>query len=434
MSRRQRNYERNRDDRKLIENDREYSDLIHLNVRSFPEEDTSPSPRSRLGHNLLRWTGLDENKIPIDTLKNIYEKIDGDVIKALRDINPLFLKLHMDEVSEKVRYNHCSPKEAPMSLFNWKLDTVGWEKYRSSEIPWSRHLHWGQMKLLLVEIKFLIHVMRMKKTSEHVMVVYAGAAQGHHIECLSSLFPEVYFHLYDKGPWAVKESNRVKIFNEYVNEGILRQRYSSTEYYMVLISDIRVSKDEKQIQMDMQEQLQWWKIGIWEWSMFKFRLPYIKGPEDENTTTVYPDGEIWIQPFPPKSSAETRLIVAKGASDKIYRNYEYEGKCYYHNKYERSLKYIRDDGLEFNVYRDGFCNCYDCTWMYYCCEDYAKLRGWSIGHELIIGLMNKLISGARGDNINIKKLTTINFEGLIEILRFTEKHGRLPKTRDVDEG
>jgi hypothetical protein len=418
MSRRQRNYERNKDDRKLIEQDREYSDLIHANVKSSP--------------NLLRWSGLKEDELNINILKEIYEKLDNDIIKALADINPLFLKLHMDEVSEGVRYNHCGNVLA--DTFNWKLDGVRWEKYQNSEIPWSRHLHWGQMKLLLVEIKFLIHVMKMKKSAKHVMVVYAGAAQGHHIGCLSGLFPEVYFHLYDKGPWAVKESNRIKIFNEYVSEGILRERYADSNYYMVLISDIRVDKDEKQIQNDMGEQLKWWKIGIWEWSMFKFRLPYIKDPGDETKTTVYPEGEIWIQPFPPKSSAETRLIVAKGANDKIYSNYEYEGKCYYHNKYERSLKYARDDGLEFNVYEDGFCNCYDCTWMYYCCEEYAKWRGWKIETELVIGLMNKLISEARGANISIKKLTTINFEGLIEILRFTEKHGRLPKTRDVDEG
>lgn len=58
--------------------------------------------------------------------------------------------------------------------------------------------HWGQRKLLLVEIWFLMNYGHLSKN-----VIYAGAAPGMHIEYLSKLFQQHKFYLYDPNEFKV---------------------------------------------------------------------------------------------------------------------------------------------------------------------------------------------------------------------------------------
>lgn len=68
-------------------------------------------------------------------------------------------------------------------------------------------IHWGQRKLLMVEIWFLTKYGGLSKN-----IVYVGAAPGNHIYCLAVLFPEHNFYLYDPNEFAVKPRPKIHIF------------------------------------------------------------------------------------------------------------------------------------------------------------------------------------------------------------------------------
>ncbi len=77
-------------------------------------------------------------------------------------------------------------------------------KYRRRKGEVKSVLHWGQRKLLLSEIEFLLlHGDGVK------LVVYAGAAPGTHIAYLADLFPEHHFVLYDPAPFTVKATPQI---------------------------------------------------------------------------------------------------------------------------------------------------------------------------------------------------------------------------------
>ena len=62
-----------------------------------------------------------------------------------------------------------------------------------------KSIHWGQRKLHLSEIDFFTSN---TDKNELYTVVYAGAANGHHIPLLSKMFPNLEFHLYDPAPFS----------------------------------------------------------------------------------------------------------------------------------------------------------------------------------------------------------------------------------------
>lgn len=75
--------------------------------------------------------------------------------------------------------------------------------------------HWGQRKLLLAEVEFLT-----QHAQPGITCVYAGAAPGTHIEFLAQLFPEVQFVLVDPAPFAIKSSERVRIWQEFMTDDV----------------------------------------------------------------------------------------------------------------------------------------------------------------------------------------------------------------------
>ena len=58
------------------------------------------------------------------------------------------------------------------------------------------NVHWGQLKLLGTEILFLISVYD-ENIHNNPVVVYSGAAAGHHIEIMKKLFSKIKWILYD---------------------------------------------------------------------------------------------------------------------------------------------------------------------------------------------------------------------------------------------
>lgn len=73
-----------------------------------------------------------------------------------------------------------------------------------------KRIHLGQLKLLMLEIYFLT-----KYAKDGHKVLYIGAASGEHINLLVKFFPKLKFDLWDARKFKIKESDRVKIYNNF---------------------------------------------------------------------------------------------------------------------------------------------------------------------------------------------------------------------------
>ena len=252
-----------------------------------------------------------------------------------------------NEIKEiiKVGQNHSAIKflitDIPATL-NFKLLSKNRNLYR---------IHLGQRKLLMNEIIFLT-----KYATLSNLIVYAGAAPGIHIPFLLELFPKLKFELWDPAPFAIKENNRIKIYNDYFTNESAKKYIGQN---ILFVSDIRSGSDkmsyeefEKQVEINNNYQVDWINIIKPIMSMLKFRIPFtIK--EKYN----YFDGTIYLQPWAPIDSAETRLIT-DGKKMILYDPLEYENKLYYFNNIVREYQFINHNIQTIN----GICHCFDCSY------------------------------------------------------------------------
>jgi cap2 methyltransferase len=252
------------------------------------------------------------------------------------------------------------------------------EKYvrRRNKVKYA--LHWGQLKLMLTEIEFLLLASKEyfdNKMTNKMIMVYAGAAPGDHIDYLSELFPHVYFELYDPNKFTIKPTDKIKIHTGVV-DGFFTDKnakyWKDSTDYIIFCSDIRTNTDdgtanEDDVKNNMELQYGWWKIMNPDLSMFKFRLPWSAGE------TEYPDGDVYIQPFPGATSTETRIIIKKDAPIVSYDNKLYEELLFYHNNVVRKHKFDSIFGDKLNITDDGIDNCFDCIRFLNLCKDYVLL-------------------------------------------------------------
>ena len=264
------------------------------------------------------------------------------------------------------------------------------EKYYRRRDQFKKILHYGQLKLHLSEVELILLAykeMLEAKEKRPLVMIYAGAAGGFHIKFLSKMFPEVYFELYDPAKFAIKETDKIKIYNQlFLDKDAKKAMNNAKERfdnpYIMLVSDIRLTPaTEEQVERDMEIQLGWWKVTNPDLAMYKFRLPWRPG------TTTYPEGEIYTQAFPGATSTETRLIFKKNANLIKYDNIEYEERCFHHNVNTRLLRYDLIGKLDMK--RDGVCNCYDCAKFIYLTQEYFKWKGEPASRETILEFIKK---------------------------------------------
>jgi len=228
-------------------------------------------------------------------------------------------------------------------------------------------IHFGQLKLLLSEIRFLTEFNELGK-----VVVYAGAAPGHHIGYLAELFPEHRFELYDPCEFSksLDGHDRIAVHREYFTNSLAAELGTKwKEEGVLFISDIRTAdhrqmteeENEACIMKDNEWQKQWVQAMKPKKAMLKFRCPYpdrIAGPSQ------YLDGQIWIQSFNRRSGTETRLIPKEGDDCSYTTMREYD-----HRKYEEQLFFFNEKIRKCYVYNEhydssfGFENNWDC-WSY----------------------------------------------------------------------
>lgn len=259
-------------------------------------------------------------------------------------------------------------------------------KYRRRKNEFKSVLHWGQRKLLLVEIEFLT-----KFASDGDIVLYAGAAPGNHIPYLSNLFPTLEFALFDPNDFAIKGGDNIRICQQYFTEEIAHLFAGRDD--VLFISDIRTASPsmmglkeiEVRVENDNNAQMRWYEIINAKKTMLKFRLPWpvpfeldasgelIPSPHDSKTPNktykwvtkggekfVYLKGDIYIQPWAPQTSTETRLVIDPFDKDKgpvmtTYNNTEYEERMFYFNNV------MRPSLFPHKVKGEGLDHCYDCA-------------------------------------------------------------------------
>eukprot|EP00961_Rhodomonas_salina_P038271 514665-Rhodomonas_salina.4 len=234
-------------------------------------------------------------------------------------------------------------------------------------------IHWGQRKLFLSELEFLTTYAVPGAT-----VLYAGAAPGTHTSYLMQLFPELNFVLVDPAPFSGKLSNN--------NQCVLRHEMFTDDTAhefaglanVLFICDIRscdwtlVNPTEVQAKVmeDMLSQQRWHDIIKPIKSILKFRLPWTPGE------TEYLSGDVYLQPFGPITTTETRL-VPHGHERIMWDNKKYEQQMFYFNTVTRVARYSHS--MPVGRPSLGIDYCYDCRAEVhiieaYLCKVYPELR------------------------------------------------------------
>lgn len=222
-------------------------------------------------------------------------------------------------------------------------------------------MHWGQLKLLLTEIEFLSTVRAERGSLTNCVVVYAGAAPGHHLPILVEMFPEIdSFELYDPAAFTVPESSKIRIHQQLLELADI-DTIRSLEKTFLFVSDIRrdiqsvrltqgADAVEENIVEDMRlQEAIGRRLGA-SYMLLKFRLPYVDPrrprqlePDIEPDHLSYLAGDILLQPFASTWSTETRLLVRRAADGtyptRIYNNAVYESQCFHFNCVERRASY-----------------------------------------------------------------------------------------------
>ena len=133
---------------------------------------------------------------------------------ALRTISSVYLyTVHIEPVTGFSK--HCrQSNEKITALYIPRTIAEG-----TRRLPYRRRLeeqkttvHWGQRKLLIIELEFLLRAKTMGISSP--MVVYAGAAPGIHIPILLEIFPDFVFHLYDPAKFQIEPNDKIFLYRE----------------------------------------------------------------------------------------------------------------------------------------------------------------------------------------------------------------------------
>jgi hypothetical protein len=273
-------------------------------------------------------------------------------------------------------------------------------------------IHWGQLKLFLSTLQFLLYY---APRSEKVHIIYPGSADGTNINILTRMFPQCYWYLIDPRPHYKALYNNPKVIevrDDYFTEDTaLEYKNRLKGKFILLISDIRIEPTEESIHKTNLMQQEWIRIINPEYSQLKFR------PPRTFKKYKYLDGKIYFQIYAAQATTETRLVVKKDAKLIDYDVEDYEGKCYYHNRVTRVSNY-KHDIKHSKSYID---NCFDCVSFLLLLDKYVKkykkvfehgkIKDSSIDYliDFIISRLsnkNKLEEDTKRiiDNLNFKKI------------------------------
>jgi hypothetical protein len=316
-----------------------------------------------------------------------------------------------------IRYRVLETTEPPAKLFReWSWNsTLGRLTNYNENKGVEPNCHWGQRKLLFSEIEFLSSV---GLPLENCVVVYVGAAGGHHIPLLTHLFPKLRFLLYDPAPFVIKNGHSIRIhtgadgwFSDNTIPNVLKHPWVK-DREILFISDIRGSTTEDDVFRDMVAQQRWGVKLNAAAMLLKFRPPY-DNPENRRKTfsyeveptcrvpastlniehsILYLRGKVLIQIYGPNRTTETRLMVNRrsdGMYDMSYYDYvAYEQQLLHFNRFERQKPYIYRGSAQLSRHLAGYDMSYDSTCEYYIACLYLRYIGESETFENVIRLLH----------------------------------------------
>jgi cap2 methyltransferase len=278
------------------------------------------------------------------------------------------------------------------------------EVYRRRKDEEKTTIHWGQLKLFINEVEFF-NTFWDPKINPTPSVVYAGAAPGIHIPFLSSMFPQFTFYLYDPSPFQITPTDKIHIYNQLFTDNDAAKWIGRTDVF--LISDIRRDIDivtgkmseteiEQNVIADMLLQQNWVKMIKPQKSMLKFRPPYAY--DNTAPSFKYLNGFIFIQPFGPQTTTETRLIPYDDLDEIEWDIKKYEEQLFYHNSIVRE-KFLYKNPLtnknEPISLNQGLTNNYDSTAYILILKEYlegSELKNEEITPDMVLRLSNAVIS------------------------------------------
>jgi hypothetical protein len=316
-------------------------------------------------------------------------------------------------------------KKLPITTYD-EID--GLLKYSDSQLLPSNAYHVGQRKLILNEIQFLTTIPQ----DMSPLIVYAGAAPSNKGALLASLFPRLKFLLIDPAKFDIRPYEDVVVHHLDVADSNIVEKASAAldsanictvRTYMTgalalelgkkypgkiyFISDIRTNMIEKgpttlDILWNSAQQIQWVYLMNPVSSMLKFRVPFFNESAetlqkyyelsqtgqykeafdfaakyvDLRTFTArsfkFFDGELYLQPWAPTFSAESRLVFKGIPSIREYNIKEYEDRFFYYNNILRNYQLYKNPNADRKI---GFDYCADCALENKIWTDYCKSIG-----------------------------------------------------------
>ncbi len=318
-------------------------------------------------------------------------------------------------------------------------------KYISGlKLPKESIIHNGQRKLFLNELQFCTKYVG----NEVAFVVYAGAAPNNKGALLAELFPNIKFLFIDPNPfnlnldgyenyipkiWVEKDTEydlsiieniieniiesdiKINIINDLMTNDLAR---ALSIYPCYFISDIRTNSNDNfpdavDILFNSAQMFNWITVMKPIMSMLKFRHPFYSGSNEEFYEGIKPDyimrefelskeygidfiknyqerklefldGKIYIQPFAPISSTESRLVTdGKAIKDYGIQN-DYEDKFFYYNNIMRYHNTFNNPNANIKL---GFDHCADCALENLIWQEYISKCDKTLK---VITLVNKL--------------------------------------------
>jgi len=245
-------------------------------------------------------------------------------------------------------------------------------QYRETQQPNKKNQHLGQLKLLLADqmglVRALLHIceiaaiantantpqknlQQIKQRQRKVAVLVVGAAIGNHFVNLCRTFYFLDFFLYDPAPQnfcpdivTMSEMAKTNVFitRTYFYQSMAKEWKAGKELqhykHFIFLCDLRCGdgKNAMEIQDDMKLQHQITQELCADYSVLKFRPPfYFAHLYSTHKAVEYFDGTVFVQPFAPNNSTETRLHVTDVHSIKMYNPRKYQNQLFYHNRTTR---------------------------------------------------------------------------------------------------
>ena len=202
-------------------------------------------------------------------------------------------------------------EETDSQLYRLFKDNLPHKEYNKKAFRYLDNLHWGQRKLLLSLLEFIVNYYDYYDKTQKKYMLYLGSAPGDNINFVSNLFPDITFILYDMVEHNIEPSDNIIINQKYFTNQEA-EKYKDMNLFMY--SDIRSldigryrqignkSGENNVIYTDMMYQADWYKIIRPIKAMLKFRVVWTE------SITLYFDGDIFIQPWNKNDSVELRLV------------------------------------------------------------------------------------------------------------------------------